>query len=155
MQLSVRHWNKWTKRDSNCVQGLSSILQNEHIKCPFHRCFIRSGGPGFAVTSLLEKIQPHTQYAQESDKAHAKKKKERRWIQWFGRVSKTSLVCIMWVSRLERCGETVIIVICQDDLLGHDNSATPVRLWISTLKEQKMWVLLSTRRRKKKKSPPA
>lgn len=95
----------------------------------------------FAVTSVLWRcvIQPHTAHTGKRQRP----RKERRWILWFGRVSKTSVVCIMWVSRVERCGETVIIVICWDDLLGHDNSATVVWLWISTLIEQKMWALLS------------
>lgn len=71
------------------------------------------------------------------------KRKRRRIYSDLEECQKTSVVCIMWVSRLERCGETVIIVICRDDLLGHDNSATVVWLWISTLIEQEMWALLS------------
>lgn len=38
----------------------------------------------------------------------------------------TSVICIIWVSRLKGCSEKVIIVICKDDLLRHDNSATAV-----------------------------
>lgn len=78
----------------------------------------------FEITSLpLKKCGTSAYRAHRKVIKTMQEKKDREYDD-FEKCQKTSVVCMMSVSRLERRGETAIIVICQDDLLGRDNSAT-------------------------------
>lgn len=108
---------------------------NDVYGCPLYkwcRFFKTKPSLGSKRFSNLKLFDADTQCTQ---------RKATKMMQEIKRVSKTSVVCIMWMSRLPLCAEMMIIVICAGDLLGHDNSATAVWLRIISLIEQTMWAL--------------
>lgn len=81
----------------------------------------RFGPKLFSNLTIMKKFNTTTHFTQRkmTKKNQPKKEGESSDLE-------TSVVCIIWVSRLDGCSEILIIVICKDDLLGHDNSATVV-----------------------------
>lgn len=116
-----------------------------------HKCFVQVQirAPALQYPRCYWRcvIQPHTAHTGKWQRPWKEKKEcEYSDLQEYQKLL-WSVLC-GWVEWSDTV-KTVIIVICGDDLLRHDNSAAVVWLWISTLIEHKMWALLSQLKVKK------